>query len=548
MSSKKQTASAAPKVQRSVIKSNKSNASVNMAVASVLAAEAGKFKKSKVLKNKKKDPWWKTTLKGAGQVAASLAPALLPFLLANHPPTRGALASAPASVQSAAGVSSVPFTSSSSLGNHAGLKSLRAKHDKNGVCGLRVVTMDLIGSDSGLGYSKGDVIFQYYLNPLDPVFAGTKFADYADIYTKYKVHSCVLVSETLTAASTAGAQSMAFFPDPLFDIASLSVEERLNATASQPGADTEAVWESAACHHLTIPGDPPLFIEPNGSDLRLTVDGRFNVIAAADIPAGAFANYYLLADVEYSVPTLEDKLSDAGVNAENTAGWSPGGDTYQPLFLADPLQTALDFLYQNLGGASFAWDAVANMGGATGTIAANGFRNLPPGIYSISTFMGVSNASEPLAVEVTADGLAYGVELIYTGWVTNTISATSASSTQYLYVPTGVPANLTSIVLFASADTFTDMIFRMTRMSAQNLPFDAFGLENPLFAASLQGQMRRRDIRIARLEQNGGLAPITPPKKHKPKPAPTPLSALPVTQSLLSGRQPPTTRKAGPAV
>ena len=397
---------------------------------------------------KKSDPAWLSIIKHlpGPYMAGQLAPMLLPFLSATHPPTQAAMSASPALSASA-----IPFAQSGSIGRLTGLRDIKPLHGRDGgITKLTITTMDLLGSSGSAGYSAGDIITSFLINPLDPIFNETKFAEYSTVYTKFRVKKMLVVTEPTVSAATAGAMSNAFFPDPMFDPTDHTSGDLQKIVGSQPGVDTQAIWQSTCAHMPRAPGSP-LFLEPDGSDLRLCTAGRFVSIAAADIPAGSFCNYYLLAEVEYSVPTLEDYVRSPSAHLQASPS-SPGGDTYQ-IYGSPPLVEIL-----RLGPGRFVSAATAIVGGTSQ--ACNAFYGIPPGLYLASCALVGTIITEPMMPEATAEAGAYGVTVSYQTW--NSEAGVNWRSTSIVYVPPGVPRDVPQITLFCSAATISAAVFWMT--------------------------------------------------------------------------------------
>lgn len=298
----------------------------------------------------KKDSSFMSLLKGGVRLAADLAPAILPFLLASHGPTKALAAANPSSFAGVAAGAPLAV-SGGTTSQLTGLRGIRVSgRDAHGAVNRVVVTtVDLISAlSSGSGLAAGDVLTLNYVSPLDPAYQGTKFADYGLQYERWKVLRAAFVYEPVCPATTAGALTGCVFNDPAVSLGSRGIE-LLRSAGSQDGADTFQVW-SAGCWSVPVPEAHEFFFtDPDGSDIRLTAAGLLTVVAASPIDASLdLGNLFLFCESEYMIPSLVDS-APAGLGCRltgSTFGTVNNATTYQPV-------TALSTDIQILGGGAF---------------------------------------------------------------------------------------------------------------------------------------------------------------------------------------------------
>lgn len=275
-------------------------------------------------KKKKKKKSWADVVHKAISVAGSLVPTVLPFLLGNHGPTAALAAKNPGMFSGIAASGSAPLATSSPLGNLTGMKamSVTQRDSRGNVLKVRIRTMDLLTPLPNSAFSAGDVMGSFQLSPQDPVFEGTKFAEFASQYERWQLKAASFVYEPTVPATAVGAISACVFDDPTVDVSNLGVGAGLRTVGSQSGSDTFQIWAAGA--FLAPPSDV-LYTEPNGGDLRLTSAGVVGIVAATAI-AGSVTpgNLYFIADTEFAIPSLADNINEgAALRFEDTTTQTP---------------------------------------------------------------------------------------------------------------------------------------------------------------------------------------------------------------------------------
>jgi hypothetical protein len=407
-------------------------------VASKVAAVAASGVKA-LAAPKKKDSGFLSFLKGAARVAADVVPPLLPFLLAAHKPSNAMAAAAGAVPAMAYGAA--PLAVGQPLGNMCGLKAIRSSGvDRRGnVESLVVGTMDYITALPAGTYSAGTVLYESWVSPLDPAFAGTKFAAYGNLNERYRMKKGVFIYEPTQAAIEGGAICMCVFNDPEVDLTSLGGAEVLRACGSQSGSETCQIWTAGACA-IPLLNKDMLYTDPDGTDIRLTVAGKLVIIAASDFSLSESpGNLYLCAETEYEIPSLADDVHPGDVlmiydpNPVDVAG-----DGGLLVFSSD-----VESVWTLGGQASFDLTGVFHVSG----ISYQGpcVKGLPEGTYVIcSQCFGSTTLTVPPLSFITDEGSNFGV-------VSDTplegVNATGTQGMQWrvISVPEGAPAGVPMI-------------------------------------------------------------------------------------------------------
>jgi len=283
---------------------------------------------------KKSATSWTSILGKAAKVALQLAPQVAPLLLASHEPTKLAVSKWSAGGGTMPVASSPTIASAGTLGNLQGLKDLKVlKRDNRGnALRVSVTTMDLVVAGLGAGTNNvGDILLTGYINPLDPMFAGTKFQEFLTEYSKFKVIKGCFMTEPTCPATAIGALTGACFEDPLAPVEGLSAQNKLRVMSSQTGADTWQSWSSGAfC--IPPPGSDDYYVNPDGSDSRLSFQAKVIVMADTALNGTGGCNLYFMAECEAEIPTLAVSAAPGpSFYLKDGTTTSPAGATYSPL-------------------------------------------------------------------------------------------------------------------------------------------------------------------------------------------------------------------------
>jgi hypothetical protein len=415
-------------------------------------------------KPKKKDGGFTRFLKGALGVATDLVPALLPFVLGSHSTGKALMASAG---PQAAGV---PVATGQVCGNLCGLKSIRtmSKDSRGNITSIVVSTMDylmaipMITADA----VAGDILVEAWVNPLDPSFAGTKFAEYGNLNERYKIRRGAFVYEATTPSTTPGALAMCVFDDPLVQLDNLGGDAVLRAVASQVGAETFQIWEAGCC---SVPVCKDLlYTEPDNTDVRLSVAGKLAVVAASGLSYDGFValdvqslgNLYFLSETEYSIPSIADGSHPGDALTVSISSMTGTAGT--------PVLIAGGNVMSALGGAGqYNPTSVFNYNGASYT--ASSVSGLAPGNYLGLCRISGSSITAGAEWESTDEGDSYGVEV---DTVDGVVSTTSAASWTQFIIPTGIPDGMPTLCLTDIAGTSTTGFIFLVMVNPEGINFD----------------------------------------------------------------------------
>lgn len=462
----------------------------------------------KAAEKHKKSGGWLGFLSNAASVAADLVPPLLPFLLANHSSTMGAARANPAAFSGA------PLAVSGTLGSMAGLKSLKATSSdaRGNVKSVRVRTMDYVTALPSSAFNAGDVVLDAYLTPQDPLFQGTKFAEYGSMYERYKIHSAVLIYEPTVPATTTGALSGCVFDDPVVDVPNLGIGEGIRVVTSQMGGETWQVW-NAGCFSAPKSKDW-LFLDPAGGDVRWCVAGRIAIVASTAVAGGVTpGNLYLASDTEYYIPSLADSASpgDGFIAQDSVTNAAPVA--YQP-FVTVTLERAF------FGGAQIWFRATQDWHEAGVARAGNTLAGLPAGDYYTSLKCTGTTVTGNCNLILTDEAVASGVEWRNAvDWKDTAFTTTAGVFNVLLSVPPGI-GSAVPILGFKSltAVTQTAAYFRIFLINEGFSTFDAY----PSVAARKRAQFYARTsqgIQSNLLAKVNRLASVAPVQTFVPIPA-----------------------------
>jgi hypothetical protein len=405
------------------------------------AAAAGK---AAAKKKKKSSGWGKLLLKGV-ETAASLAPEVLPLLLAGHGPSKMAAQANPGAF------AGVPIAQSSTIGTQVGLKDYKVlDRSTNGtVKKVRVTTMDFLGPLGSSGYSSGDVIFKALLSPASEVFQGTSWNKYSQLFERYRITRGALIFESVCPATTSGAVVGAHVDDPLAQFPADTGDATnggvplIREVSTQSGSDEWQVW-AEGCFAINTPsGQDMLFVDPDGADARQVAQGQVIFVAAADIANGsAFGNVYMLFETEFAIPSITETSglgTQLRIGQVSTDSKTIGGMSYRPF--GDGSETVL--FAQTMPG-TFQYDAPFTDKDGN-SVSGNCVRDLRPGYYGLgvdSTWDTTTTYTSPLIVSATSEALAYGVAQVGFIW-DSSLSYTAQYKHVSAYdwiVPDGIPA------------------------------------------------------------------------------------------------------------
>jgi hypothetical protein len=328
-------------------------------------------RKAKEPKKEKEKNWWDHVKEWGTwglKKAVQIAPHVLPFLLATHPPTIAAAAAyAAKSPLNAARLAAVPkYTpqtfATPQLGapstgpapiavgddgmmSQVGVHAMHTKAGSNGrISSMRVSGTDFIGPVLiAASPAAGLVDFESVISPVEGCLSTTRTGNFGVNFEKYKIHSASLVYAPLVPTTQPGGTCLFFDIDPV-DASWGTGATAVQRGSSHEGADGGAVWESHICHLPVDPEAPPLYINPDGTDARLAYAARIAVMESAPVTGTAgtsYANLYVVWDIEYIGAALDPIASQGGsaivkIQAQNSTG-AAGQSATTPFGTNDPL-------------------------------------------------------------------------------------------------------------------------------------------------------------------------------------------------------------------
>lgn len=273
-------------------------------------------------KKKKKKGGFASFLSGAAKVAAELAPAVLPMLLASHGPTRAAgLAAGPQTSQM------VGLAEPASLQPMTGLTNIQPIISGGKVVGITLTGMDYLGSVNSDGsVATGEVMATIDLSIRSADWAGTRLQRESTLYERFAFqHLCVMYEPT--APATTPGQLVAYIDTDAAETFTESGRSAVQVATAHVGAEMFQVWQMGMALYCPDNATQDYYADAEGSDVRLTSPGKYRILAATDISgeAGALGNLYACYQVALKVPQLEESVGEgAAVIWRATANGSLG--------------------------------------------------------------------------------------------------------------------------------------------------------------------------------------------------------------------------------
>ena len=326
-------------------------------------------------------------LKGAAKVAAQVAPAVLPLLLAGHAPTNLAA--------KAAGVPGVPDLSSAATVGVSNAVSVAKyatgtfvptyKQQSGRVIGVTwpgCEEIATVGSPpTGTSWRAGDVMLKVSLNPLSPDWVGTALTTQARLWQNYKLVRISVMFQPAVATTTAGQMIGFCINDPDEDW-TLTGDAAIKSALAHQFSDIFNTW-SVGCWGMAI--DKSLsskYTQGDGSDPRLTSPGDLYLLCSADIDMTSIDSLGTIVvayeyEFEVKADLEEGFMPGSGVNMEWANALTlanQGASSYVPygLVISQPT-TETGPLAPTVG-----CQQVRDANGVTGA----GF-SVPPGTYFV---------------------------------------------------------------------------------------------------------------------------------------------------------------------
>jgi len=211
---------------------------------------------------------------------------------------------------------------------HYSFKTGEANHHKFG-SGLRITGCDYLDDVVAGGLGRGTIIAQLDLNPAR--WDGARIAKYAAMYERFIVNSISVFYTPACPTSTQGSLIGWFDYDPT-DVTGSSRDTVVKAMGSV-GQDNGPVWAAHAAHFRRDPEQPDYYVDPDGSDDRLTSAGTYYLTAMTQLDStiSVFGSLSIVYDISFFIPSVQQLLPGPGP----VSAWI-GGGTFT---VANPLGT-----------------------------------------------------------------------------------------------------------------------------------------------------------------------------------------------------------------
>lgn len=321
-----------------------------MAAGGALAREMHSYGQKKG----KKQSGFTSFLKGAARVAAEVLPAMLPVLLAKngHAPSLAAAQMAGLPMSSSTG-GMVGLATPASIQPLTGLHEMHSVKSRGRVNGVRIVGLDYIGAIDTGTYTAGELLsmtnaagsipVDLDLNPTSATFLGTRFAQFAILYERFRINRMVVLYEPATSAVTPGAIGMYIDTDPNDPYpTNLGPTGAVQAAAGHLGYEDNQVWQVGVSGYYPDGRTQDFYLDADGSDERLISPGRFRALATVDMTADStLGSLYVMYDVTLTLPQIDDNATLIGqwATIKGVGTNLNGGDDNNVFGLNDPAGT-----------------------------------------------------------------------------------------------------------------------------------------------------------------------------------------------------------------
>lgn len=272
-------------------------------------------------------------LRGAAKVAAQVAPAVLPLLLAGHAPTNLAA--------KAAGVPGVPDLTSAGTVGVANAVSV-AKYATGTyvptyrTSGSRVTGVSWPGCEelasigppaSGNIWRAGDVMAKISLNPASPDWAGTQIQVQSRLWTRFRLSRLSVMYQPAVATTTAG-QMVGFCSEDPDQPWSFSGNASIKAALAHQFSDIFNTWSVGCVGIATDSRSSDKYTQGDGSDPRLTSPGDFYLVCSADIDMTSIDTLgTIVVAYEFDFDVRSDLDTSYAPGAGFVAEWAPAWNT-----------------------------------------------------------------------------------------------------------------------------------------------------------------------------------------------------------------------------
>lgn len=273
-------------------------------------------------KHKKKKTSFGSILQGAAKVAATLAPAVLPMLLApnGHAASLAAHQAAGGTVGVAAGASIQPLT---------GLTSFKPIKTGDKVTGVTVTGMEYVGSvpalnPAGQPWREGDLVMELPLNPLSNEWDGTRIFTNAHLYERWRPRKMSVIYQPASATTVSGQFIGYIDPDPAEPL-SAAGREAVQVASSHAGAEMNQPWQMGCAAYVYDSKTQDFYLDVEGDDIRLVSGGNFRLLAATDLGSASISTYgdvFVAYELDLKIPDRANTNALGGGSATYTSNYS----------------------------------------------------------------------------------------------------------------------------------------------------------------------------------------------------------------------------------
>jgi hypothetical protein len=182
-------------------------------------------------------------------------------------------------------------------------------------------TMDILGGTEFLqsitnpedGALPGDILATIAINP--SLFDNTRLQQFSNLYQRYRFRKLVFWYKP-TANATQSGQLIGFGDYDPDNILSVDSPNNLSTAAAHLGQRICKIWETVGFPFGIVDDYTSLFVDTLSSDLRLSVQGVYYLLAAAELLASvsALGNIYIEYEIEFYIPILAP--TDAGSDTD----------------------------------------------------------------------------------------------------------------------------------------------------------------------------------------------------------------------------------------
>jgi len=153
------------------------------------------------------------------------------------------------------------------------------------------------------GQEAGDILATLAVNPRS--FDNTRLYQFSLLYQRYRFRKLQFFYKPIANATESG-QLIGFGDYDPDNILSGNSPSNLSVAAAHLGQRTGKIWETINFPFGIVDDYTTLFIEGQGADPRLSVQGIYYLIAASSLATGALGNLYIAYEIELYIPLVSE--------------------------------------------------------------------------------------------------------------------------------------------------------------------------------------------------------------------------------------------------